>query len=59
MITDGIPCPYVVEALILSGLRTQAVCKKVTEAELTILRELERPLGGGALLAGHARIVPT
>ena len=58
MITDGIPCPYVVEALILSGLRTQVVYEKVTGADLTILRELG-PRGGRALLAGHERIVPT
>ena len=59
MIIDGIPCPYVVEALILSGLRTQVVYKKVAGADLTILSELEGPRGGRSLLAGHGRIVPT
>jgi len=59
LITDGTSFPHVFQVLILNGLRTRAVSKKVTGADVKILRELERPLGGGALLTGHGRIVPT
>ena len=52
MITDGIPSPYVVEVLILSGLRTQAICKKVTGAHPDDFERVRKTAWRGRIVGG-------